>query len=165
MAQPKLIEEQLRRQDAEEEVAELTRRMRLEQRKKDQAQAKIRRVQDGYEADPPVYTAQEAEEKIKVYRDMIARAEAELQRLQGLTKQQTIAKGTAEAARRILEELRDINLDTATFAERQDLIAKLGIKVYPSDEGKVVRIACNVHPFTGTSRFSPQIVSIASPKL
>jgi len=165
LAQPKLIEEQLRRQDAEEEVAELTRRMRLEQRKKDQVQVKIRRVQDGYEADPPVYTAQEAEEKIGVYRDMIARAEAELQRLQGLTKQQTIAKGTAEAARRILEELRDINLDTATFAERQDLIAKLGIKVYPSDEGKVVRIACNVHPFTGTSRFSPQIVSIASPKL
>ena len=139
--------------------------MRLEQRKKDQAQAKIRRVQDGYEANPPVYTAQEAEEKIKVYRDMIARAEAELQRLQGLTKQQTIAKGTAEAARRILEELRDTNLDTATFDEKQDLITKLGIKVYPSDEGKIVRIACNVHPFTGTSRFSPQIVSIASPKL
>ncbi len=72
---------------------------------------------------------------------------------------------TEGKARRILEELRDINLDTATFAERQDLIAKLGIKVYPSDEGKVVRIACKVHPFTGTSRLSPQIISMASPKL
>ncbi len=88
-----------------------------------------------------------------------------MQRLQGLTKQQTIAKGTAEAASRILEELRDTNLDTATFGEKQDLIAKLGIKVYPSDDGKVVRIACNVHPFSGTSRLSPQIISMASPKL
>ncbi len=52
-----------------------------------------------------------------------------------------------------------------SYAEKQDLITKLGIKVYPSDEGKVVRIACNVHPFTGTSRFSPQIISIASPIL
>lgn len=110
-------------------------------------------------------TAQEAEEKIGVYREQIDRAEAELQRLQGRAKQQTIAEGTAEAARRILQELRDTNLDTASFAEKQDLIAKLGIKVYPSDDGKVVRIACNIHPFTGTSRFSPQISSMASPKL
>ena len=76
-----------------------------------------------------------------------------------------MAKGTAEAARRILEELRDTNLDTATFGEKQDLIAKPGIKVYPSDDGKVVRIACNVHPFSSTSSLSPQIISMASPKL
>jgi hypothetical protein len=35
-------------------------------------QAKIRRIQKGYEADPPVYTTSEAEEHIKVYRDLIA---------------------------------------------------------------------------------------------
>jgi site-specific DNA recombinase len=165
VSQPGLIEEQLRRQDAEEKVAELTRRMQLEQRKKDQAQAKIQRVQEGYESDPPVYTAKEADERIRAYRDTILRVEAELQRLQGLTEQQTVAKETAEAARQALEALRDTKLDKATFAEKRDLIAKLGIKVYPSEDGKVVRIVFNVHPFNGSATFSPQKISIASPKL
>lgn len=66
-------------------------------------------------------------EKIRVYREQIDRAEAEPQRLQELTKQQTIAKGMAEAASRVLEELRDTDLDTTTSAEKQDLIAKLGV--------------------------------------
>ena len=163
--QPGLVEEQLARQQAEGQIAQLTKRIRLEQQKKDQAQAKIRRIQDGYEADPPVYTAREAEEKTRVYRDMIARAEAELQRLQELIEQQANDKETVEKARQTLETLRDTNLDNATFAEKQDLIAKLGIKVYPSEDGKIVRIACKLYPFVPAPELSPQIISIASPKL
>ncbi len=40
--------------------------------------------QEGYEADPPVYTTSEAEENIKVYRDLIAQVEKEVCRLQGI---------------------------------------------------------------------------------
>ena len=43
--------------------------------------------------------------------------------------------------------------------------AKLGIRVYPSEDGKVVRIGCNLFPFAPSYRSSPQIINIASPKL
>ena len=41
--------------------------------KTEQTGAKIRRVHEGYESDPPVYTAKEAEERIKDFRALIAR--------------------------------------------------------------------------------------------
>ena len=104
-------------------------------------------------------------EKIRGHRDTIARAEAELRRLKGLMEERTVGRKTAEATRRTLEALRDKNLETASFREKQDLIVKLGVKVYPSEDCKSARIACNLSPFTTKYRPSPQIISIASPKL
>ncbi len=62
-----------------------------------------------------------------------------------------------------LEEVRDENLEGASFSDRQELIAKLGIVVYPSEDNKTVRIASRVPVFE--DKFSPQIISIASPIL
>jgi len=130
----------------------------------ERAQAKIRRIQDGYEVDPPLYTAEEAEERIRMHRNTIARAQAEVERLQQFAQQQALGQASKEEVRRILETLRDANLENATFAEKQDLIAKLGIKVYPSEDGKVVRITSTLQCPPG-SRFSPQKMSMASPIL
>jgi hypothetical protein len=50
-----------------------------------------------------------------------------------------------------------------TFAEKQNITSKLGIKVYPSEDHKVVRIASKL-PVVG-DKISTQIISIASPIL
>jgi len=94
---------------------------------------------------------------------MIARAETEEKRLQAQVKNHAVNKRTTEEARRALESLRDENLENAIFSEKQDLVAKLGIMVYPSEDHKAVRIASRL-PVVTTS-FPPQIISIASPKV
>ena len=56
-------------------MEELQKRIRVEKQKIDRSQYKIRRIQEGYEADPPIYTADEVNEKIGSYRDNISHAE------------------------------------------------------------------------------------------
>jgi hypothetical protein len=110
-------------------VQELQKRPRSEQNKLDRIQAKIRRVQDGCEAAPPVCTAAETEERIKGYGHVVAVGEMEVKRLQEMMEQQSIDKETKEAARRTLEAIRDANLANASFAAKRDVVAKLEIRV------------------------------------
>ena len=95
---------------------------------------------------------------------MVTTEEAEITRLRQLMEQQFIDKETVQATRRALESIRDTNLDNATFTEKQNIITKLGVTVYPSDNGKVVRIVSRLNP-SSESRISPQLISMASPKL
>ena len=80
-------------------------------------------------------------------------------------EQAIIGKQTKESALKILESLRDTNLENASSDEKRNLMAQLGIKVYPSEDGKVVRIASTLRFAPSPLDFSPQIMSIASPKL
>jgi uncharacterized protein YbaR (Trm112 family) len=164
LSQPGLVEEQLTKDVCANQLEQLQKRVRLSQSKMDRLQAKIRRVHDGYEADTPVYTAAEAEERIASYRHMVDTEKVEITRLRQLMEQQFIDKETAQAARRALEYIRDTNLENATFTEKQNIISKLGVKVYPSDDGKVVRIASRLNP-SYEFRISPYKTSMASPKL
>jgi len=163
LRQPGLVEEQISKEASANQLEHLQKRIRLSQNKIDRLHAKIRRVQDGYEADPPVYTAAESEERITSYRSMVTTEEAEINRLKHLMEQQLVDKETGQAARRALESIRDTNLDNATFTEKQNIISKLGVKVYPSDDGKVVRIASKLT--VRGDKITPQIISMASPKL
>ena len=43
-----------------------------------------------------------------------------------------------------LKALRDRNLDEATFEEKLEIISKLGIKVYPSEDLKSMRVVCQL---------------------
>ena len=70
-----------------------------------------------------------------------------------------------DAALKILESIRDTNLENASLYEKRNLMAQMGIKVYPSEDGKVVRIASTLQFAPSPLDFSPQIISIASPKL
>ncbi len=76
-----------------------------------------------------------------------------------------VNRQTKEEALQILESLRDTNLDNASFDEKRDLIAKLGIKVYPSEDGMTVRISSTLQFAPSPMKFSLQIISMASPKL
>ena len=54
-------------------------------------------------------------------------------------------------------------MENASFGDRRELIARLGIVVYPSEDHKTVRIASRLPIIV--DKVSPQIISIASPKL
>ena len=100
-----------------------------------------------------------------VYRDLISHAETEIHRLHDIMGQKNISRQTKEEALQILESIRDTNLENASFDEKRNLIAKLGIKIYPSEDGKVVRISSTLHFAPSTLQLSPQIISIALPML
>ena len=51
-----------------------------------------------------------------------------------------------------------------SFDEKCDPIPKLGIKVYPPEDGKVMRILSRLNP-DAEFKVSPYKISIASPKL
>ena len=137
----------------------------MEQQRIERTQYKISRIQDGYEADPPVYTANEVKEKIGASRDHVSRAEMEIHRLQNIMEQKATSRQSREEALHILETLRDTNLENASFEEQCDLIAKLGIKVYPSEDGKVIRISSTLQFAPSPLVVSRQKISMASPKL
>jgi hypothetical protein len=163
LKQPEWVHRELSKQDTGKSTEELQKRIRLEQQKIERIQYKIRRIQDGYEADPPVYTTGEVKEKMGLYRDLISHAETEIHRLQDIMGQKAISRQTKEEAFNILESLRDTNLENASFDEKRDLIAKMGIKVYPSEDGKIVRISSTLQFVPRQMKFSSQIMSIASP--
>jgi len=89
----------------------------------------------------------------------------EVYRLQEIMAQQTLNEKTKEEAHRVLDTIRDMNLENVSFSDKQNLIAKLGIKTYPSADKKVVRISSIVQPDSCPFIFSPQIISMTSPKL
>ena len=78
-------------------------------------------------------------------------------------EQQVAGQNTIEMLRRGLEEVRNENLENASYKDKQELIARLGIVVYPSEDHKTVRITSKLPVLR--DKFSPQIMSIASPKL
>lgn len=163
MKQPALVEEHLAAGNNDRRIDDLTKRVKSLGQRIDQMDAKIRRIHEGYEAEQPLYTAKEAEERTRTFRDLIARTEKEQQRLQMLLKQQVVGQETIDLVRRRLEEVRDRNLENASFDEKRELIAILGITVYPSEDHSTVRIASKF-PVVG-KKISPQIINIASPKL
>jgi Bacteriophage replication protein O len=73
---------------------------------------------------------------IKAEDAKIAKMEKEIK---GFTSDQ------AESLKKELESLRERNLRQATFAEKGDLIARLGIMIYPSEYLKSRRITCKMN--------------------
>ena len=163
MKQPALVEEYLSSSNDSRRTNELRKRIGSLKQKIDQAEAKIRRVHEGYESDPPVYTAKEADERIKAFRALISKAEKEQQRLESIMEQQITGQNTIEMMRRSLEEIRNENLENASFSDKQELIARLGIVVYPSEDHKTVRITSKLSVLG--DKYSRYKMSIASPKL
>lgn len=78
-------------------------------------------------------------------------------------EQQVTSQNTIEMVRCRLEEVRNKNLENASFKDKQELIARLGIIVYPSEDHKTVRITSKLPILQ--DKFSPQIMNMASPIL
>ena len=116
--------------------------IRMEHWKISQAMARINKVQEGWERG--LYTEAEANVKLAEHRESITLAEAEIARLQGEANGRHFDSGDIEILRQELEALRDQNLRESTFKEKADLIAKLGVQVFPSEDLKSRKIRCRL---------------------
>ena len=116
--------------------------IRLEEFKITQGRAKIAKIQEGFEG--ALYDLEEAKRRTASYHDAVAKADDELKRIssfEGLP----VSKGcNNEAIRQELRELRDRNLDGATFEERVEVVTKLGIEVYPAEDLKSMKVRCRI---------------------
>jgi len=92
------------------------------------------------------------------------KADAEIARLQSIAQVAKQSQETVAAARKALEKLRDINPKTATFQQKAELVARLGIKIYPSEDLTYIRMYCGLD-ITEPRKVSCYKTSIASPIL
>jgi len=116
---------------------------KLEQLKISQAKLRINKVQQGWEKG--FYTPEEVQIKLAEHREAIARAESEISGLREKMSGSGLSIFEAELLRQELRELRDRNLQESTFDERVDLVAKLGIKIQPSEDLKSRKISCRLN--------------------
>jgi hypothetical protein len=106
-------------------------------------QDKVRKVQEGFEGG--IYSLDEARKRIADHHAAIAKAEGEIQRLQKSMRASTYGRADIEAMRDELGALRDRNLDEAAFEEKLDIVSKLGVKVYPSEDLASMRVSCQLN--------------------
>ena len=121
----------------------MTKVVRLQQYRVSQAKAKVRKVQEGYERD--IYTLEEAKHRLDELHETITRGEQEILRLEA-TRETTVLESTSlEAMKDELRSFRDKNLEDATFEEKLEVVSKFGIKVYPSEDLKSMKVLCNLN--------------------
>ena len=109
-------------------------------------------------------TRKEAVSRIGELRVIIEKADTEIARLQSLAQAAKQSHETVEATRRALEKLRNLNLDTLNCQQQSELVAKLGVKLYPSEDLTYMNIY-SVLNIEEPRVASCQMTSIASPKL
>ena len=117
--------------------------IRLEQLKISQAGLRISKVQEGWEKG--FYTPEEVQIKLTEQREVVARRESEIVRLRGQMVDRGLNSIEAELLRQELKALRNRNLQESTFEERADLVAKLGIRILPSEDLKSRKIFCRLN--------------------
>ena len=98
--------------------------MQLEEAKIKQAEQRIIRIQDGWEKG--VYTEAEAGVKVKELRQVIVNAEQQIENINAMYKQEDF---DLDHLRQELLSLRSQNLEAASFEEKAEVIARLGVKV------------------------------------
>ncbi len=119
----------------------LNKLIKLEQHKALQAQTKITKIQEGFEAG--LYTIEEAKSRIANCQKTVAEVERETSRsryqMSGNSKVIEV-----NALRQDLKSLAEKNLDEATFEDKRDILNKLDIRVYPSEDLRTVKIKCGL---------------------
>jgi site-specific DNA recombinase len=101
---------------------------------------RLNRIQDGWEKG--VYTEVEAVAKVKELRQLIANAEQEIENINAMYKRENF---NLDSLRQELLSLRSQNLEEASFEEKAELIARLGVKVIPAEDLKTRRICCRLN--------------------
>ena len=135
------LEQQLASEQSQDE--NMAKLLKLHQYKISQAQSKIARVREGFEGG--IYNLDEAKQRIAGCEAAIAKAEQEFKRLQAEMNRYDAGAADIEAVKRQLKGFRDRNLDEASFEDKLDVIVKLGIRVYPSEDLKTMRVTCGLN--------------------
>ena len=107
-----------------------------------QTKSKRIKVQQGFEGG--IYTLEQAKSRIGQLDADIADDEQEIERLRRREGTMSCSSQEITALKEELRELRDRNLDDAKFQERAEIIARLGLQIYPSEDLKSMRVRCRI---------------------
>ena len=102
-------------------------------------QQKLIRIQDGWEKG--VYTEADAGVRAKDLRQIIANTEQEIENINAMYMRENF---NLDSLRQELLSLRSQNLNEASFEEKAELIARLGVEVIPTEDLKTRRICCRL---------------------
>jgi hypothetical protein len=138
--QAQLGEEQNRLNDKDKLI-------QLEENKIKQAKQKLARIQDGWEKG--IYTEAELGVKVKELRQTITNAEQEIENINVMYLKENF---NFESVCKDLLLLRSQNLEEASFEYKAEIIARLGVKVIPSEDLKTRRIACRLNLDNGLKK-------------
>ncbi len=116
--------------------------IRLQEHKINTYQGKVRKVEEGFEGG--LYTLEEAKFRKQKGQEAINTAQLEINTLKEQLNAGGFTPDTVKSLRLELKSLQDRNMAEASFEERLDLVARLGVKVYPSEDLKSRRIKCGV---------------------
>ena len=125
--------------DQTEDVEKL---IRSEQQKILRFQNKITKIREGFEAG--IYSVDDAKVRITGNQDAIGKAEQETRRIREQVNNYSTSTIDSNALRQELQQLATKNLKEATFEEELDIINKLSIRVYPSEDLKTMQVKCGL---------------------
>ena len=148
-----LIKSQL--SEISEQNANIGKLIKLEEQKVILVQAKIGKVREGFEGG--LYNLEEAKSKIQSYQEVIEKAEQRILELNGSAGNEKPAINIEELEKE-LRRLADCNLENATFTEKRDVLSKLGIRVYPTEDLKTMRVRCTLNTGNGSGEPSGECV-------
>ena len=120
-------------------VSKLNRQQEI---KASQAQNKISKIQQGFEGG--IYSIEQAKSRIAHLNAQAAEAEQESKRLMSRSGNGPASSLELSALKTELRVLRDRNLDQTTFQEKTDIIGTLGLRVFPADDLKTMRVQCQL---------------------
>jgi hypothetical protein len=165
---PDLVLKQMSRFNEQRNANEVKRNLKLAEFQIAQAESGIDRIQQAYENNSTLYTAEEAERRITEYRERALKAQQRKEELetslQKITKDSQSLERTKDALARIHLE----NICNATFKDKVRVIEILDIKVYPSDNLDHIGVTCAINLAGLEDKgklFSCHNTNIASPKL
>ena len=116
--------------------------IRLQEHKVNTYQGKIRKVEEGFEGG--LYALEEAKLRKQKSLEAINTAQVEIDVLKKQFNASGFTPDGIENLRLELMSLQNRNMAEANFEERLDLVARLGIKIYSSEDLKSRRIKCGV---------------------
>ncbi len=120
---------------------ELDKLIRIHELKISNYENKIVRVEEGFEGG--LYSLEDAKIKKRKYILVIEDVQSEISILRKQVESR-ITQDTLENLKHDLETLLNKNLGDTSFEDKLDLVAGLGIKVYPSEDLKSRRIKCGL---------------------
>jgi hypothetical protein len=114
--------------------------LQIEENKIKQSKLGLSRIQDGWEKG--IYTEDEVVPRVKELRKQITNSEKEIENINDRYRRDNL---DLDSLRQELVSIRSKNLKEASFEEKAELIARLGVKVIPDEDLKTRRICCRLN--------------------
>jgi DNA invertase Pin-like site-specific DNA recombinase len=137
----------------ENQVESVEKLIKSEQQKILRANAKMAKIREGFEAG--IYSIDDAKASIAGCQDTIGKSEQEIRRIREQASNYSNSAIDSDTLKQELKQLAAINLDEATFEEKRDIINKLGIRVYPSEDLKTMRVKCGLKLMVDSDQDGP----------